>query len=73
MSEARTSRFQRAIETVEGLPVEDQVILIEIIRKHLVGQRRNQLAEEIAESRAAYDRGEVTRGGAEDLMKELTE
>lgn len=73
MGEIHSSSFQQAIETVEQLPAEDQILLIEIIRRHLVDQRRNQLADEIAESRAAYQRGEVTRGTAEDLLKDMTE
>ena len=73
MAEIHSSSFQQAIESVERLPVEDQIMLIEIIRRHLVDQRRTQLADEIAQSRAAYHRGDVTRGTVEDLMKDLTE
>ena len=74
MSESNPdSRFQKAIETVERLPAEDQAVLIEIIRQHLLDERRSELAEEIAESRAAYRRGEVRRGTVADLMKELAE
>jgi hypothetical protein len=73
MSGVQTSGLQQAIDAVESLPPEDQELLIDIVKRHLVDQRRDQLANEIDESRAAYQRGEVTRGSVEDLMKELAE
>jgi hypothetical protein len=73
MSEVQTSGLQQAIDAVESLPPEDQELLIDIVKRHLVDQRRDQLANEIDESRAAYQRGEVTRGSVEDLMRELAE
>jgi hypothetical protein len=73
MSEIQGSGFQEAIEAVERLPVEDQIALIEIIRRHMIDERRDQLAGDIAEGRAAYQQGEATRGTARDLMKELAE
>ena len=73
MSEIQSSGFQEAIEVVERLPVEDQIALIEIIRRHMIDERRDQLADDIDEARAAYQRGEVERGMPQDLMKELAE
>ena len=69
----RSSRFQDVIETVEALPLEDQALLVEIIRQRLIQHRRRELAAEIAEAREAYQHGEVHRGTAADLMEELKE
>lgn len=72
MSEKLASpSFQEVIETVEALPPDDQTLLIEIIRRRLIQQRRAELAADIAEARNAYQRGEVRRGTVADLMKEL--
>ena len=68
-----SSRFQEVIETVEALPPDDQTLLIEIIHQRLIQQRRAELTADIAEARAAYQRGEVRRGTVADLMKELVE
>ncbi|MCJ7749885.1 MAG: hypothetical protein MUQ65_02135 [Armatimonadetes bacterium] len=68
---APTSRFQETIEVVETLPPDDQALLIEIIRRRLIQQRRTELAADIAEARNAYERGEVRRSGIADLMQEL--
>jgi len=67
------STFQEVIESVEALPPEDQILLIKIIRQRLIQYRRTELAEEIAEARGAYRRGDAHRGTVVDLMKELTE
>jgi len=66
-------RFQEVIETVEALPPDDQVLLIEIIRQRLIQYRRAELAAEIAEARNAYQRGDVRRGTVADLMAEIAE
>lgn len=66
-------RFQEVIEMVETLPPDDQKLLIEIIRRRLIQHRRAELAEDVAEARNAYNRGEVGRGTVADLMKELDE
>ena len=63
-----SSRFQQAIETVEQLPPDDQAMLIEIIRQRLVDQRLAKMAEEIAETRLAYQQGKVRRGTVADLI-----
>lgn len=68
-----SSHFQELIETIEALPLDDQALLIEIIRKRLIQQRRAELAAEIAEARDAYRRDEVCRGTVADLMRDLAE
>lgn len=73
MPEVHSSSFQKAIEAVERLSVEDQIALFEIIRQRMIEERRNELARDIAEARRDYDRGDVTRGTAQDLIKELAE
>ena len=72
MSKAVVSlSFQDLIEAIETLPLEDQALLIEIVRKRLSQQRRAELAAEVAEVCDAYQRGDVCRGTAADLMRDL--
>ncbi|MDA2925195.1 hypothetical protein MYX65_11205 [Acidobacteria bacterium AH-259-L09] len=68
-----SSRFQEVIETVEALAPEEQALLVKIIRQRLIQQRRSDLAEEIAEVRAAYQQGAVRRGTVDDLIQDLAE
>ncbi|MBM4045268.1 MAG: hypothetical protein FJ279_09155 [Planctomycetes bacterium] len=66
-------RFQDVVEAVESLPPDDQALLVQIIRRRLLEQRRARLVEEVREARDAYRRGEFRRGTVDDLMKELEE
>jgi hypothetical protein len=70
-TQIKSSDFQRVIEDVETLPVDDQMLLIEIIRQRLIQHRRSELIAEVAEARQAYRTGDVRRGTVEDLLKEL--
>ena len=68
-----SSVFQEAIEGVESLPVDDQLLLVEIIKHRLIQHRRAELTTAIAEAREAYRTGNVRRGTPEDLLKEVEE
>lgn len=65
--------FQTALETIEGLTLEEQEMLFEIAYHRFIEWRRANLAGEIAAAREAYRRGEVQRGSVERLMAELAE
>jgi hypothetical protein len=69
----KTSSFQMALETVDRLTLEEQEMLLEIAYRRFIERRRADLAGEIAAAREAYHRGEVRRGGAEELLAELAE
>jgi len=68
-----SSVFQKAIEGVERLPVDDQILLVEIIRQRMIQHRRGELIAQVAEARAAYQIGNVHRGSIDDLLHELEE
>ncbi len=68
-----SSVFQKTIEDVESLPVDDQLLLVEIIKQRLIQHRRAELTTVITEAREAYRIGNVRRGTPEDLLKELEE
>lgn len=71
MIATKTSPLQAAIEMVEQLSSEDQAELLKIVYRRLVEQRRESLVKEIAESRQAYQAGQVRRGTLDELMAEL--
>ena len=68
-----STTFQEALDVIESLPEYQQEDLIDIIRRRLIEQRRDSLAESINEGRKEYDRGEVNKGKVNDLMRELQE
>jgi hypothetical protein len=65
------SEFQRAIDTIELLPIETQEALMTVIQNRLREKRRSALLESVTDSENAYARGEVRRGSAADLLAEL--
>ncbi len=73
MDAAKTVGFHDALEIVESLPEPQQDELLEIIRRRRRERRRDALADRIAEARSEYDRGEVSRGTVDDLMRELSD
>ncbi|MBD2311210.1 hypothetical protein H6G20_06005 [Desertifilum sp. FACHB-1129] len=69
----QSSTFQRAIETIETLSLNDQEALLELLQKRLIEQRRKILMGEIAEVRQEYAQGQVRFGSVADFMAELDE
>ncbi|HNY33832.1 MAG TPA: hypothetical protein PKK68_04175 [Methanothrix soehngenii] len=65
--------FQELIETLEALPIEDREMLVEIINKRIIEQRRERLVADMKESLEACRRGEVHTGTVDDLLKDLEE
>lgn len=57
---------------MESMPIEDLLMLIELINKRIIEKHRIELVAEDREGgRHAFERGEVKRGTFEDLMKDL--
>ena len=69
----QTSALQEALETVDRLTLEEKEMLFDIAYKRFIEERRMRLAEDIAEAREAYRRGDVRRGTVRDLLAEWPE
>jgi hypothetical protein len=67
------SSFQELIESVEALPIEDREILMEIVNKRIIEQRREELVADMEASLEAYRKGDVRSGTVDDLLKDLEE
>lgn len=65
--------FQELIESVEALSIEDREMLVGIISKRIIEQRREDLVADMEESLEACRRGEVRMGTVDDLMRDLKE
>ncbi|MBI3752485.1 MAG: hypothetical protein HY266_00320 [Deltaproteobacteria bacterium] len=68
----RDVTFQEALEIIESLPEEQRESLIEIVKKHLIEERRDALAKSIKEAKEEYARGEVRQGTVDELMREIS-
>jgi len=65
--------FQEAMDAVESLPEEQRESLIEIVRRRLAEERRDRLVESIRQAREEYERGEIRKGTADELFRELAD
>jgi hypothetical protein len=63
--------FQKALEVIESLPEEQRESLIDIVKRRLIEERRERLAQRIGEAREEYNRGEIKKGTVDDLLREL--
>ena len=70
---AAKSSFQELIESVEALPLDDREILMDIINRRIIEQRRDELVADMEESLQAYRKGEVRIGTVDDLLRDLDE
>ena len=70
---AAKSDFQELIESVEALPLDDREILMDIINRRIIEQRREELVADMEESLQAYRKGEVRIGTVDDLLRDLDE
>jgi ABC-type branched-subunit amino acid transport system ATPase component len=66
-----TSLFQKALEAVEALSLEDQTILLNTLCSRLNQKQRLKLIEEIQEVREEYQAGKVKFGSLDDFLLEL--
>jgi hypothetical protein len=69
---SQTSYFQDAIETVEKLPPDDQMLLVEIIRQRLSEQRRAEISRNAQATLKAVREKRAHFGSVEDLRRNLT-
>jgi hypothetical protein len=69
---SQTSYFQDAIETVEKLPPDDQMLLVEIIRQRLSEQRRAEISRNAQATLKAVCEKRAHFGSVEDLRRNLT-
>jgi hypothetical protein len=65
------SKFQRALEAVEGLPVNDQAMLIDLVSKRLSLMRRGEIANLVREARESFVTGDVSKGSVSEFMAAL--
>ena len=68
---AAKSSFQELIESVEALPLDDQEILMDIINRRIIEEKREELVADMEESLPAYRKGEVRAGTVDDILKDL--
>jgi hypothetical protein len=59
---------QEAIETLTELPLEDRIMVSEIIHRRAIEERRQEIADSVRISREEYSRGETEHGSVDDFL-----
>ena len=64
------SNFEKILESVEALSVDEQEVLIDLVRR-LVKRRREEIAANIGQAQMEYQAGKVFRGKLDKVIAEL--
>jgi len=71
MTTTQTSLYQKALEAVEALSLEDQKELIETLNNRFNLRQRQQLLAEIREVQTEYQSEKVKFGSVDNFLEEL--
>ena len=63
--------FQQIIDSIEGLSIEDQDYLFELIRKRRIENRRQEILSNSEEVMQSFKDGTAKRGSVDDLIADL--
>ncbi|MEA5595166.1 hypothetical protein [Rivularia sp. UHCC 0363] len=65
------SRFNKVLESVETLSLDEQEALIQVVQRRIVEKRRDEIAANIVQANVEYRSGQVFRGSVAEIMNEL--
>ena len=68
---ATTSKFNEILNQIDDLSYADQEMLIDIVKKRLIENRRDEIADNIKKAHQEYKSGNVVRGSVADIINEL--
>jgi len=63
--------FQKAIDAVESLPFDDREAVLEILKRRLAEQRRDEIASNARDALQAVKEKRAKYGTVEDLKRDL--
>ena len=63
--------LDQALDSAMQLPFYEKELLIEILRKRAVEERRNEIALEVKEAQTSYDAGKLQSASTEQILNEL--
>jgi hypothetical protein len=67
----QTNSFDQMLDNVSRLPIDEQLMLAEIIKKRIIEQRRKELAKSVKESMVEYKSGKAKTGTLDELIKDI--
>lgn len=59
------------LEKVHQLPIDEQMMISDIIRKRVIELKRKEISLSVNESSEEYKSGKTGRGSADDFLREM--
>ncbi len=59
------------LESISKLPLDDQLMISEIIHKRVIEAKRKEIADSVKESKEEYLSSKTGRGSVEDFLNDL--
>ena len=59
------------LESISRLPLEDQLMISEIIHKRVIEAKRKEIAKSVKESKAEYLASKTSRGSVDDFLNDI--
>jgi len=69
--EATRSHLDQILDEIASLSLDEQDMLVDILKKRNIEQKRLRVAREVKEAQREHKRGLTKRGTIEDLIKDL--
>ena len=68
---SQTATFNEVLELIDQLTLAEREDLLNIVRHRTVEERRDEIAQNIIQSKQEYAKGNVFRGGIDEVLAEL--
>jgi DNA-binding NtrC family response regulator len=69
--EANQSHLDQILDEIASLSLDEQEMLLDLLKKRHVEQKRLRIAREVREAQREHKKGLTKRGTIEDLLKDL--
>jgi CHASE3 domain sensor protein len=69
--EATQSHLDQILDEIASLSLDEQEMLVDILKKRNIEQKRLRVAREVKEAQREHQKGLTKRGTIEDLIKDL--
>ena len=63
--------LDQILDEIASLPLDEQEMLVDILKKRNIEQKRLRIAREVKEAQREHKKGLTQRGTIEDLIKDL--
>ncbi len=65
------SNINEFLESISKLPLDEQLMISEIIHKRVIEEKRKMLAKSVKESKEEYHSNKTGRGSTKDFLNDL--